>query len=208
MQDECVQLGPFRYRNLVQRQVTILRNIYPYFTDEVISRIVMPLVQQDCGISLRALDWLVTNYSKKWNLVCTNKVGNIFNIHHGYKVALSHYRRRNFDPFRRRNRIDICDKHGAVVCETTVGQCNFLLWADVNGVLLYAHTYAKEIEADMNSMSAWHKSQKRKERISGKPHRRQELSNAPRTTCSVYEVQTSVTFDYIASDSEVGVGSA
>ena len=51
MQDECVQLGPFRYRNLVQRQVTILRNIYPYFTDEVISRIVMPLVQQDCGIS-------------------------------------------------------------------------------------------------------------------------------------------------------------
>ena len=137
----------------------------------------------------------------------TNKVGNIFNIHHGYKVALSHYRRRNFDLFGAGT--------GSTFATSTGPWCARRLWASATFCsgrrerqLLYAHTYAKEIEADMNSMSAWHKSQKRKERISGKPHRRQELSNAPRTKCSVYEVQTSVTFDYIASDSEVGVGSA
>lgn len=194
-------LGPFEYEALQQRQISILNRIVGFFTDQMIMETLVPLVEQQSGISLRALDWLVTNYSKKHNIVCTSKNGMIFNIYHGYKVALGHFRRRNFDPFRRRNRIRVV-LHGEVVCESTVGQCNFLYWAINNGVLAYAIENSKEIEADMNSASAYHKAERRVQKAQGVPHKRKELSRAPRTKCSVYQIETSVSFGCIGSDSE------
>ncbi len=195
-------IGPFEHENLTQRQLSIMKRILPFYTNNIIKEVLVPLVHQECGISLRALDWLVTNYSKKWNIVCKGKGGALFNIYHGYKVALSHFRRRNFDPFRRRNRIRVWID-GEDLCESTVGQCNFLHWAYSNGVLSYAIENAKDIETDMNSASAMHKAERRMAKANGMPHRRKELSRAPRSRCSVYQVETNVTFDSImASDSE------
>lgn len=194
--------GPFQHDQLSQRQMSIMHRIAPFFTESIIKDVLVPLVNQECGISLRALDWLVTNYSKKWNIVCRGQCGALFNIYHGYKVALSHFRRRNFDPFRRRNRIKIRIREHSV-CESTVGQCNFLHWAHSNGVLSYAIENAKDIETDMNSASALHKAERRTAKANGLPHRRKELSRAPRSRCSVYQVETNVTFQSImASDSE------
>ena len=195
-------IGPFRVVALNQRQKSILARIEPFFTVGTVSDILIPLVNQECGISLRALDWLVTNYSKKHNIVCKSKSGALFNIYHGYKVALSHFRRRNFDPFRRRNRIEIWN-NSTKMCESTVGQCNFIHWAYLNGVLSYACDNAKAIETDMNSASAMHKAERRMQRANGMPHRRRELSRAPRSKCSVYQIETNVHFDCMAaSDSE------
>ena len=100
-------IPPFRYRELSQRQVSILRRIHLFFTPEIIANMLIPLINQQCGISLRSLDWLVTNYAKKHNIVCRARNQTMFNIYHGYKVALTHFRRRNFDPFRRRSRIEL-----------------------------------------------------------------------------------------------------
>lgn len=187
-------LGPFEGQSLTQRQLSILRRIMPFYTDVIISEVLIPLINQESGISLRALDWLVTNYSKKHNIVCRTKQGSLFNIYHGYKVALSHFRRRNFDPFRRRNRIVV--RIGSTrSCESTVGQCNFLHWAYTNGVLSYAIENSKDIENDMNSASAIHKAERRLQKASGVPHKRRELSRAPRSKCSVYQVETNVTFE-------------
>lgn len=195
-------LGFFRGDNMSQRQQSIVRRIVPFFTVDVIREILVPLVNQESGISLRALDWLVTNYSKKHNIVCRTKAGSLFNIYHGYKVALSHFRRRNFDPFRRRSRISVV-VDGEVLCESTVGQCNFLHWAYMNGVLGYAIDNSKDIETDMNSASALHKAERRIQKAAGVPHRRRELSRAPRSKCSVYQIETNVTFDFtIGSDSD------
>jgi hypothetical protein len=192
-------IGHFVCVGLTQRQRSIMERIHEFFTDHIIQDLLVPLIQQTNGISLRALDWLVTNYSKKHNIVCRGAHLNLFNIYHGYKVALSHFRRRNFDPFRRRNRIRVVID-GADVCETTVGQCNFLYWAYVNGVLDYATQHSKDIETDMNSASAMHKAERRMQKANGVPHRRRELSSAPRSKCSVYQVATTVTFDCVASD--------
>ena len=197
-----VVIGPFRCININQRQISIMQRIVGFYTDAIITDILVPLVNQECGISLRALDWLVTNYSKKHNIVCKARNNNLFNIYHGYKVALSHFRRRNFDPFRRRSRIEVHMNDG-IVCESTVGQCNFLHWAYSNGVLTYAIENAKAIETDMNSASAMHKAERRIQKASGVPHRRKELSRAPKSKCSVYQIETNVTFDaIIGSDSE------
>lgn len=199
MVDETI--GPFVCADVSQRQRGIVRRIAAFFTPEVIYQTLIPLVSQQSGISLRALDWLVTNYAKKHNIVCTTRDGQLFNIYHGYKVALSHFRRRNFDPFRRRVRMPVC-VDGTVVCESTVGQCNFLYWADANGVLDYAIEHAKSIEGDMNLASAMHKAERRAARECGKPHRRRELSRAPSSKCSVYSVETHIVFDKVADESD------
>lgn len=195
-------IGPFRGVDLPQRQISIMQRIEPFFTPPIVREILVPLVNQESGISLRALDWLVTNYSKKHNIVCKTRNNCLFNIYHGYKIALTHFRRRNFDPFRRRKRIDIIID-GKVVCESTIGQCNFLHWSYINGVLAYAIENSKDIETDMNSASAMNKAERKMQKASGLPHRRRELSSAPRSKCSVYQIETKITFDCMAgSDSD------
>lgn len=202
-QSDSSTLFCFRGSNLTQRQISILQRIGPFFSDNVAHDILMPLVNQCSGISLRALDWLVTNYAKKNNIVCKTRNNTLFNIYHGYKVALAHFRRRNFDPFRRRQRIEVLSSDGEIICESTVGQCNFLYWSYTHGVLNYAIENAGAIELDMNRASALNKAERRKQKQQGLPHRRRELSSAPPTKCSVYQVDTNVTFECMgASDSE------
>lgn len=193
-------IGPFVLCNATQRQITIMSRICPAMVESVMEKHLIPLLTQESEISLRALDWLVTNYSKKNNIVCKTKHGSLFNIYHGYKTALSHFRRRNFDPFRRRQRITLNVNDSSY--ETTVGQCNFVHWAYQCGVLQYAIDNSEAIEKDMNVAAMAHKSERRLQIEKGIPHKRRELSKAPTAKCSVYQIESHVTFDTLASDSE------
>lgn len=187
-------IGPFEVNSIsiTQRQRSILWRLVPFYTSKIISTILMPVVLQSSEISLRSLDWLVTNFSKKHNIVCHDYNGTLFNIYHGYKISLTHFRRRNFDPFRRRTRIKIKMLDGEHV-ETTVGQLNFLHWAHKNGVLEYATAHATAIEKDMNAAASRQKMEKKKQ-TSGHSKRRRELSKAPKSKCSVYQVDTHISF--------------
>lgn len=196
------QIGPFLLTNATQRQLTIMNRICPFLIDGVIDKHLIPLITQESEISLRALDWLVTNYSKKYNIVCKSRNGSLFNIYHGYKTALSHFRRRNFDPFRRRQRITVKSLELDNSYETTVGQCNFIHWAYQSGVLQYALEHCEAIERDMNLAAHLHKTERKHQQEKGIPHRRRELSKAPIAKCSVYKVESHVVFDTLASDSE------
>lgn len=200
MAEKSDVIGPFVLTHATQRQISIINRIEQTLTDAIIRDNIVPLITQQSDISLRALDWLVTNYSKKFNIVCKTKSGKLFNIYHGYKVALSHFRRRNFDPFRRRTRIML--KFDQMCHETTVGQCNFIHWAYQSGVLQYACENSKDIEKDMNIAAIIHKTERKNKRDKGIPHQRTELSKAPITKCSVYKIDSNVTFDTLASDSE------
>ena len=92
-------------------------------------------------ISLRSIDWFITNYSKKNNIFYScyyNKINNSYNfnkqdnnddirninVYLSYKSQLKAYSKKKFDPFCRRERItfDIDDE----IIETTIGQLNFL----------------------------------------------------------------------------------
>lgn len=201
MDEKSDQIGPFFMTGASQRQMTIMSRIIPLLESEnIIETHLIPLVTQESVISLRALDWLVTNYSKKNNIVCRTKNGTLFNIYHGYKTALSHFRRRNFDPFRRRQRIFL--NHKGNDFETTVGQCNFIHWAYQTGVLQYAIDNSNEIEKDMNVAALTNKTERKNQKEKGIPHRRRELSKAPIAKCSVYKIESHVVFDTLASDSE------
>lgn len=102
-------------------------------------------------ISLRLLDWLVTNYAKKRNVVyaITRKdVPHAFNVWVEYRSQLKAYSKQYFDIFCRRERCDILNYYGETQ-KTTIAQMNFCKWAITNGVIDYAMRYKDIIEKDM-----------------------------------------------------------
>ena len=112
-------------------------------------------------ISLRIIDWFVTNYSKKYNtsyFMNSNKLldendivkDNIkqFNVYYYYKTQLKSYSKKKFDPFCRRDRIEFTIGEEKVI--STIGQLNFFKWAINNLILDYIKINYKEIENDMN----------------------------------------------------------
>ena len=111
-------------------------------------------------ISLRIIDWFVTNYSKKhdtmYYLYKNNNTVSLegetidkpFNVFHSYKSQLKSYSKRNFDPFCRRNRVDFnCNGENI---STTIGQLNFFRWAIDHLVIEYIILNYDAIETDMN----------------------------------------------------------
>lgn len=99
-------------------------------------------------VSLRILDWLVTNYAKEHNVVYVLPSGEPFNMFIQYKAQLKAYSKRFFDPFARRERRPF-EGDGGRVLDTTVGQLNFFRWALSYGVVAYAEARASVIEEDM-----------------------------------------------------------
>ena len=59
------------------------------------------IVDQNNVISLRILDWFITNYSKKNQVIISNN----FNVYKNYKLMLKSFSKSRFDPFCRKNKI-------------------------------------------------------------------------------------------------------
>jgi len=112
-------------------------------------------------ISLRIIDWFVTNYSKKYDTMYNlynnsdklslsgENINKQFNVFYSYKSYLKSFSKRNFDPFCRRNRIDF--ECNGIVLNTTIGQLNFLKWGIDNLVIEYILNNYSIIEDDMNT---------------------------------------------------------
>jgi hypothetical protein len=150
-------------------------------------------------ISLRVLDWFVTNYSKKNNIVYN--INNNFEkdqlkkfiVYLDYKSQLKAYSKKQFDPFCRRERIIFKDINNQSI-NTTVGQLNFFRWAIQNKILNYVEENLSEIENDMNSSikHLYRRKNKDKEKIRRK---RKELSVSATKTVSKHDVTILVKFE-------------
>ena len=101
-------------------------------------------------ISLRIVDWFVTNYSKKNYCVIENEDTNVrFKVYNDYKLKLKAYSKKKFDPFCRWDRINVPYKDTMCV-QTTLGQLNFFKWTIENKILEYIENNYSTIENDMN----------------------------------------------------------
>ena len=136
-----------------------------FFTNDNNINIFTPVIHGDSKISLRVIDWFVTNYSKKNNISyfitddnqiefdsdnLSGKKYKQFVVYLDYKLQLKGYQKKQFDPFCRRSRIDFFYKTDKYIV-TTVGQLNFFKWAISNKILDYIDKHLKTIELDMNS---------------------------------------------------------
>lgn len=110
------------------------------------------IINGTSAISLRIVDWFVTNYSKKNYIVYMiskdNKMEKV-NVYNDYKLKLKAYSKKKFDPFCRWDRINVPYKEDKFI-QTTLGQLNFFKWTIENQILEYIETNYKIIEADMN----------------------------------------------------------
>ena len=136
-----------------RKQLPVMQILAPYYTPDVLRKVLIPVIApagEGVKLSLRALDWLVTNYSKKFPIVYKIKPEDmpekLVNVYTEYKTWLWKYRRSHFDPFRRRQRISF--SLDGVTYNTTVGQLNFMHWASRYGVLEYARNHIQAIEKD------------------------------------------------------------
>jgi hypothetical protein len=90
--------------------VAILKDIDFFYTLSRIKEYLIPLVMHQSRVSGRALNWLVTNYSKKYAIVYRwrvfeNHAPEIINIYSKYNEWLAEYGKKGFDPFRRSSRV-------------------------------------------------------------------------------------------------------
>ena len=141
-------ISPASISPVESRTDVLLESLRVFYTDPAHTRILTDALKTPkTKISLRTLDWLCTNYAKKRNVVY--RVGpRTVNVYLEYKAALKAFSKKAFDPFQRRDRIQVLDALGEPM-NSTAGQLNFFRFAIRNGVLDYARRHAAEIEADM-----------------------------------------------------------
>ena len=109
------------------------------------------IVDGTSRISLRLIDWFITNYCKNSKSV-HNQNKEIQDIYHNYRAQLKAYKKIKFDPFRRRQRIMFhYSNAGDKYLNTTIGQLNFFKWAIDNNVIKYISERFDELENAMNS---------------------------------------------------------
>lgn len=160
------------------------------------------IISGESKISLRIVDWFVTNYAKKYYVVyeinnSSSKPSNSarrFKVYDDYKLRLKAYSKKRFDPFCRWERISIPYKETQSI-ETTIGQLNFFNWALNNNVIDYVTEHYQEIEQDMNNRNS---NSRKKEIITiGNKTRkkREELSISATKSIKKETVKILVNFD-------------
>lgn len=181
------------------KTLLLLESLMEYYSKNI--NILTNIITQKNILSLRILDWLVTNYSKKHNIVYTiqkNDLNINFNIYLDYKNQLKAYSKKYFDPFCRRDRIliNIKDLTWKITNSnkqkantdyeliTTVGQLNFFKWFIENNVLKYAIENIEHIDKDM--METLNKSKKES--------KRKELSKSASKSMFTYDSKIVVDF--------------
>lgn len=131
----------------------LLNNLREFYANEENLRTMLRIITGESKISLRIVDWFVTNYSKK-NFTYydfEDAQGKIqrFKVYMKYKLKLKAYSKRRFDPFCRWERIRMPYQEDSYI-ETTIGQLNFFKWILENKVIQYIEENYQAIEDDMN----------------------------------------------------------
>ena len=140
--------------NYITQNNLLLNNLIEFYNNEVYLNKMLSIITGDSKISLRILDWFVTNYSKKYytiySIIEEPDIIKRFKVYVDYKLKLKAYSKKRFDPFCRWDRINIPYGDANTFIETTIGQLNFFKWALENKVVDYIEENYDVIEKDMN----------------------------------------------------------
>jgi hypothetical protein len=138
-----------RKRKIHCKQELIIQTLQRFYSQREDLSEIVSLLQGTSTISLRLIDWFVTNYSKAHStsyILASQE----FVVYMNYKNQLKAYSKKLFDPFCRRERI-LFQIPGHEAFLTTVGKLNFFRWAIEKGILDYIKGHQVEIEREMNT---------------------------------------------------------
>ena len=159
-----------------------------FFNNDLNINYMLPIINGESKISLRIIDWFVTNYSKKNNISYYNSNNELFNVYISYKKQLKAYSKKQFDPFCRRSRINYNYNSNNEYLETTVGQLNFFKWAIKNKIIDYIIDNLTSIEMDMTKSL---KLSVEKKKVCNKRH---ELSMSATKKINKHNIKITITF--------------
>jgi len=133
----------------------LMKNLMEFYKDRKHLNKMMRIINGESRISLRIVDWFVTNFAKKYYTVyeLDDEYNTRFKVYNDYKLKLKAYSKKRFDPFCRWERISIPYDEEKYM-ETTIGQLNFFKWAIENNIIDYIENNYNEIENDMNSRNS------------------------------------------------------
>ena len=115
----------------------LLSSINNFYNDEKNRTKLLNILDKTAGISLRNLEWFITNYSKKNNISYTTKDGKFFTVHCAYKSSLDGYSKKLFDPFCRSQKFGYVIQGTSHEIQTTLAQLNFIKWCIKNNIIDY-----------------------------------------------------------------------
>lgn len=142
---------------------------------------VKDILEGKSNLSLRLIDWFVTNYAKKFNTSFIGSNQKHVIVYLSYKSHLKAYSKKMFDPFCRSKRIKFQG------FDTTVGQLNFFEWAITDEILTYLDKNYEVVHADMET--------RLKETEPEKHRKRHELSKSATNSLKCHDVRVTVSFD-------------
>jgi hypothetical protein len=121
----------------MSRSDTLLDSINQFYENPVNSKHLVDILDKKSSISLRNLEWFITNYSKKKSLSYKTFEGKTFAVHCAYKSSLDGYSKKLFDPFCRTDKFEYSVPQSESKVTTTVAQLNFIRWCIKNGIIDY-----------------------------------------------------------------------
>ena len=164
------------------KEQLVLHRLTTFYGNPTPLKRVQDILSGESKISLRLLDWLVTNYAKKHNISYLTGDGRHVIVYLAYKSHLKAYSKKMFDPFCRWKRIKFLDMN------TTVGQLNFFEWAIQDEVLDYLDAHYEEVQKDMDACSTTLAPK------DGERRKRHELSRSATKALCLHSIPVSVSF--------------
>jgi len=129
----------------------LMKSLSDFYQEQKYIDEINQIVNQESIISLRILDWFITNYSKKIRtLIPVDDFGKKMDVYMHYKLMLKSFNKASFDPFCRKNKIHFYYTDDKYI-ETSCGQLCFFKWCFENRILDYVKTHLQIIEDDMKN---------------------------------------------------------
>lgn len=181
------KLIEFKNYKIMSRSETLLNSLKAYLTGDNMEKI-LPILTGESKISIRVIEWFVTNYCKKKNIayVRTDKHNKeaYFNVYLNYKGQLKSYNKDLFDPFCRGDELINFPIKDNKYIVTNIPQLNFFKWALEYDILKFIETNLDDIYKDMTENNS-----KAKKKTDNK---RQELSECATKKLSQLSVKIKV----------------
>jgi len=168
-----------RKRKIFCKQELIIQSLQNFYINRSDISEILEILEGTSAMSLRLIDWFVTNYAKQHNISYIHKQQDFF-VYIDYKNQLKAYSKKLFDPFCRRERI-LFQMSNIPAFITTVGKLNFFRWAIEKGVIDYIKLNLATVEKEMNenarTLQKLRKEEKAKPTIGKRITRRKDSPN-------------------------------
>ena len=115
----------------------LLSSINQFYDNEKNRSTLLTILDKSSGISLRNLEWFITNYAKKNHTSYQTGDGKLFTVHCAYKSSLDGYSKKLFDPFCRSQKFAYVVPGTSDEIQTTLAQLNFIKWCIKNKIIDY-----------------------------------------------------------------------